>query len=158
MKKGSTVEKRKLTEAEKLEAVKAFLEISWLSEKYSLGNVVNGFRYFLNKVESVSEDIPPVDILEHCVAEHKKQWGDGRVEIDISQTTNSDQIAMALDPLRGLKALLGAMAIANDAGEHKYQLQAFEALENICADVLERFEDISSQVDYMEDRIRMCTT
>ncbi len=166
------METLKLTHEAKVEALNAFLSDDLSYDAECLQMAIKDFLELgANADPCAVEKEEFVDLLynyadhyqhkketERLVSEHKRQGRTEQTEVDISQTTNSDQIGMALDLLRGLKALLGAMAVANDAGEHKYQLQAFEALENICADVLKRFEDISGQVDYMEDRIRMCTT
>ncbi len=75
-------------------------------------------------------------------------------EIDYSRTTNSDHISDALEPIRGMMAILTSMALSADGGNHKYQSQSYDVLYDTCRGVLDKFDELKEQIDYMEDIIR----
>lgn len=77
-----------------------------------------------------------------------------KTEIDWQQTVSTDDIDMALDPLKGVAILLQALELSHDAGSHQYDKYAFLALGMVCHDVISEFEKMKPNVDYMQDKIR----
>jgi hypothetical protein len=75
-------------------------------------------------------------------------------KIDFSKTVDSDDIEIALAPLRGVLVLLTALELSADFGENQYQKYAYTALSLLCHETLKEFEKIKLEVDYMQNKIR----
>ena len=75
-------------------------------------------------------------------------------EIDFSRTIDTDDIDMALDPLKGVAVLLQALELTHEAGHHEYDKYAYLALCNVCHDVIKELEGIKPMLDYMNTKMR----
>ena len=75
-------------------------------------------------------------------------------EIDFSKTINTDDINTALDPLRGVVALLQALELSFDGSHHRYDNYAHYVLGMACNEVIKDFEKMNPKIDYMQDKIR----
>ncbi len=75
-------------------------------------------------------------------------------KIDFSKTIDTDDIDMALDPLKGVTALLQALELSSDAGKHKHHKYAYLALSLVCNSVIDEIEDMKPNIDYMQTKIR----
>jgi len=169
---------RKLKNREKVETVQQFLN----DHKSSIGNadafydpksVAYGMAEFLAMDFIDKTKGEPIEVLEDIAMEYaedhrkdaiiKRQHDEidlikqSSSKIDYSKTTNSDHINEALEPIRGMMAILTSMSLTADGGNHKYQAQSFDVLHNTCYDVLQKFDELKKQVDLMEDLIRDAT-
>jgi len=75
-------------------------------------------------------------------------------EIDFSETIDTDDIDMALDPLKGVTVLLQALQLSQEAGSHEYDKYAYLALGMVCQDVIKDFEEMKPNINYMQEKIR----
>lgn len=75
-------------------------------------------------------------------------------EIDFSKTVSVDDIDTALDPLKGVVAILQAMELTHDMGQHRYDKYAYLALSMVCNSVIDDLETMSPNIDYMMEKIR----
>ena len=75
-------------------------------------------------------------------------------EIDFSKTVSVDDIDTALDPLKGVVAILQAMELTHDMGQHRYDKYAYLALGMVCNSVIDDLEAMSPNIDYMMEKIR----
>jgi len=160
---------RKLKNSDKVETVQEFLNI----HKSTIGNtdtfydpksIAYGIADFL-AMDFTSED-KPMDALESITLEYAKghqkdmtiQRKDEEIrhlkKIDFSKTTNSDWIDEALQPIRGVMTILSSMALSTRGADEQFQSQSYDVLHDTCNGVLEKFEELKPQIDYMEDVIR----
>jgi len=160
---------KKLKNSDKVETVQEFLNI----HKSTIGNtdtfydpksIAYGVADFL-AMDFTSED-KPMDALESLILEYAKghqkdvtiQRKDEEIrhlkKIDFSKTTNSDLVDEALQPIRGVMAILSNTALSPHSGADQFQSQSYWVLYSTCNGVLEKFDEIKTEIDYMEDVIR----
>ncbi len=157
---------QKLKNSIKVETVKAFLN----THKATMGkddafydpkSVAYGIADFL-ALDFIGED-EPMEALENIALgyaqeHHKSQQLQRKSaelralqEIDSNQTTNSDMIDEALQPIRGMMAILVNMSLTTRDRDDFFQSQAYDVLYDTCKGVLDKFEALKAGVDYMED-------
>ncbi len=77
-----------------------------------------------------------------------------RTDIDWNKTLECDDIDMALNPLKGVTALLQALELSSDIGRHRNDKYAYLALSLVCNSVIDEIEDMKPNIDYMQTKIR----
>jgi hypothetical protein len=75
-------------------------------------------------------------------------------DIDWLNTVNTDDIDMALDPLKGVTALLQALELAQEVGVHKYEKEGYCALGVLCYAIIDNIESMKPKVEYMDSKMR----
>ena len=75
-------------------------------------------------------------------------------EIDFSKTINTDDINTALDPLKGVVALLQALELSFDGSHHHYDNYALYVLGMACNEAIKDLEEMKPNIDYMQEKIR----
>lgn len=75
-------------------------------------------------------------------------------EIDFGKTIDTDDIHMKLDPLKGVVAILQALELTRDMGQHSYDKYAYLALSMVCNAVIKDFEEMAPNIEYMQEKIR----
>ena len=160
---------RKLKNTDKVKAIQEFLNI----HKSTIGNtdtfyhpksIAYGIVDFLD-IDRIGED-KPMEVLNSITLEYAKDHQKDETlkrkneeiahlkKIDFSKTTNSDLIDEALQPIRGVMTILTSMALSTRGGDDEFQSQSYDVLQVACNNVLDKFEELKSQIDYMEDIVR----
>lgn len=150
---------RRLKNSEKVRALKSFLDNGFNCENdYDVESLQKGIKDFLD-LESVSKsEYDLSELIDNYVAHHitKKSTQAPKAihEIDFTKTTNSELIDDALQPIRGMMAILSSMAVSTRGGDDEFQSQSYNVLQKSCSGVLDKFEELKPEIDYMEDIIR----
>jgi len=77
--------------------------------------------------------------------------------VNFAKTINEDDIIDIEDNIKGVVALLSAMVIANDSGEHKYQKQSYESLQVSLERSIKDLDKLKKGVNYMIEHIKIPT-
>jgi hypothetical protein len=75
--------------------------------------------------------------------------------IDFSQTVHSEEIELALSPLKGVLVLLSALELSAESGESMYQKHGYAALSLLCHETINNFEKMKPKLDYMQALLKV---
>ena len=74
--------------------------------------------------------------------------------IDFGKFVGTDDIDERLDVIKGVHNLLGALELASDSGNNKWDRYAFYALQVALSYGIEQIEELKSNIEYMGDFMR----
>jgi hypothetical protein len=151
-------EAKRLKSTDKIEAIQAFCNDE-ANGGYKADSIKKGFISFLALDKINLANIDTSSALHNMVNHfHNESKGISRYDdfeaIDYNQTTNSDIIEEALEPIKGVMFMLSVMAMDKSLEGNQYQRQSYDVLYDTCASVLKKFDELKTQIDYMEDNLR----